>query len=50
LLQLAGDNGGEQGMRQICCFSLGEISVLPMVLIHAFHAYPEPARQQVLLP
>jgi hypothetical protein len=49
LLQLAGDDGGEQGTRQICCFRLGEISVLPMVLIHACHAYSEPARQQGLL-
>jgi hypothetical protein len=38
LHQLAGDNGGEQGMRQTCSFRLGEISVLPMVLIYAFHA------------
>jgi hypothetical protein len=38
LLQLAGDNGGEQGMRQICCFSLGEISVLRILLIFGLHS------------
>ena len=43
LLQLAGDNGGEQGMRQICCFSLGEISVLPMVLIFGLHSSLRPS-------
>jgi hypothetical protein len=34
LLQLAGDNGGEQGMGQICWTRLGELAVLPMDLIH----------------
>jgi hypothetical protein len=34
LLQLAGDNGGEQGMGQISWFRLGELAVLPMDLIH----------------
>jgi hypothetical protein len=43
LLQLTGDNGGEQGMRQTCKFRLGEISVLPTTLNHP---YPEPARQR----
>jgi len=48
LLQLAGNNGGEQGMRQICILGLDGIPVLPMLLNHAFHAYSEPARQQGL--
>ncbi len=38
LLQLAGYNGGEQGMRQTCSSRLGEISVLPMDVIHALRA------------
>ena len=46
LLQLTGNNGGEQGMRQTCKFRLGEISVLPTTLNHA---YPEPPRQRGLL-
>ena len=46
LLQLAGDNGGEQGMRQICWFRLSGIPAPPMVLNHAFHACSEPGRRQ----
>jgi hypothetical protein len=49
LLQLAGDNGGEQGMLRICTFRLGGIPAPPMVLNHAVHGYPEPARRQSLL-
>ena len=51
LLQLAGNNGGEQGLPQISWFRLGEIPVLTEDFIHAFHAYQEPARHRVpLLP
>jgi hypothetical protein len=46
LLQLTGYNGGEQGMLLICTFRLGGIPAPPMVLNHAVHADPEPARRQ----
>jgi len=38
LLQLAGDNGGEQGAVLIRSLTLGGIAVLPRALIDAFHA------------
>jgi hypothetical protein len=38
LLQLAGNNGGEQGMRPICMLRLGEIYALAGVLNYSFHA------------
>ena len=45
LLQLAGDNGGEQESLQFCTFRLGGIAMGPTPLAYAFPAYPGLTRQ-----